>query len=59
MPEEDEPAEEEESRAEEEVEPALVEPPTVEDEEDFEDLSNLSVPSWAELVAGLYRPPDR
>ena len=23
------------------------------------DLTNLNVPSWAELVAGLYRPPDR
>jgi hypothetical protein len=30
-----------------------------EEDEEFEDLSDLNVPSWAELVAGLYRPPDR
>ncbi len=30
-----------------------------EDEDDFEDLTNLSIPSWADLVASLYRPPDR
>jgi hypothetical protein len=29
------------------------------DEVDFIDLSDLQVPSWAELVASLYRPPDR
>ncbi|MFO0842083.1 MAG: hypothetical protein U0797_06725 [Gemmataceae bacterium] len=28
-------------------------------DEEFEDLSDLAVPSWAELVASLYRPPDR
>ena len=30
-----------------------------EEEEEIEDLTNLNVPSWTELVAGLYRPPDR
>lgn len=28
----------------------------VEDEEELDDLSNLSVPSWNELIASLYRP---
>ncbi|MFQ3652576.1 MAG: hypothetical protein SNJ75_19845, partial [Gemmataceae bacterium] len=29
------------------------------DEVEFIDLSDLQVPSWPELVASLYRPPDR
>jgi hypothetical protein len=35
--------------------------PAVEEEDDVEfiDLSDLQVPSWPELVASLYRPPDR
>ena len=35
--------------------------PAVEEEDDVEfiDLSDLQVPSWTELVASLYRPPDR
>lgn len=30
-----------------------------EEDEQFEDLSNLQVPTWQELVASLYRPADR
>ena len=30
-----------------------------EDADEFEDLTNLNMPSWAELVGSLYRPPDR
>jgi ribonuclease E len=35
--------------------------PAVDEEDDVEfiDLSDLQVPSWPELVASLYRPPDR
>jgi hypothetical protein len=38
-----------------EVVPAVEE----DDEVEFIDLSDLQVPSWPELVASLYRPPDR
>jgi hypothetical protein len=27
-----------------------------EEDEDIDDLSNWNVPSWAELIASLYRP---
>jgi ribonuclease E len=30
-----------------------------EEDEEFEDLTDLNVPTWGELVAGLYRPSDR
>lgn len=30
-----------------------------EDNEPVDDLSDLDVPPWNELIAGLYRPPDR
>jgi hypothetical protein len=30
-----------------------------EDDEELDDLSGWSVPSWADLVAGLYRPSER
>ncbi len=52
----------EEAAAEEEVVSEEVEEATEQEEEDdeeFEDLTDLAVPSWAELVASLYRPPDR
>jgi len=29
------------------------------DEDGPMDLSDWNVPSWTELIAGLYRPPDR
>ena len=34
-------------------------PPVREEDMEFEDLSNLDMPSWAELVGSLYRPADR
>ena len=33
--------------------------PALEGEPEFEDLTELNMPSWQELVASLYRPPDR
>jgi hypothetical protein len=30
-----------------------------EDNEEVDDLADLNLPSWNELIAGLYRPPDR
>ena len=27
--------------------------------EEVDDLSNWNIPSWQDLIAGLYRPPDR
>lgn len=34
-------------------------PPALEEDMEFEDLSNLDMPSWSELVGSLYRPADR
>jgi hypothetical protein len=53
---EERPAFEEEETPEELVPAGLVDE---EDDEELDDLSGWSVPSWADLVAGLYRPPDR
>jgi ribonuclease E len=35
---------------------AEIEPAVDEDDEEIDDLSNWTVPSWAEIVASLYRP---
>jgi hypothetical protein len=50
-----EPPEEALEEAPEEIEPEAEEV-AEEEEEEFDDLSNLNVPSWAELIASLYRP---
>jgi len=42
-----------------EVEPAETHTALEEEADEFEDLTNLNMPSWAELVGSLYRPPDR
>lgn len=57
----EEPDEEEDVAADEVVseEPAEPAQEEEEDDEEFEDLTDLAVPSWGELVASLYRPPDR
>ena len=54
---------EDEDEVVEDTEPAEADEPLTafeeEVEEEFEDLSRLPLPTWAELVASLYRPQDR